>query len=328
MRTRLPQVLLTALCLAVLPAIAQMPEGSAAASRAAMRLSPDPLQELMSLGRILEYRGSLAESRAIFRDAVRLYPTNAEANMELGLNLMMSGEADKAASYFYLAIQLEPGLAGNNTRLAKTLMKNGQFDAARRRLILACCLKPEDAEARLTLVFCLNPEGDKASQTWGAFGGYQGRLDKVFNQYEGTLHFRPDAASYDKLGFEFESHGKFVEALLEYREAVRQYPNDASALNNLAWTLTTCPRPDLRNGKVAVQFAAKAVELTGWQQPGFMGTLAAAYAEDGQFSKAVEMATRARDLALSTGQQEVAARNEQLLKLYSAGKTVNSANGP
>ena len=77
-----------------------------------------------------------------------------------------------------------------------------------------------------------------------------------------------------------------------------------------------------------MQLASKAVELTGQQQPVFIGTLAAAYAEDGQFAKAVEMANRARDIALLKRQPEVAAINEQLLKLYSAGKAVGLTNGP
>jgi hypothetical protein len=77
-----------------------------------------------------------------------------------------------------------------------------------------------------------------------------------------------------------------------------------------------------------VDLAGKAVELTGRQQPVFMGTLAAAYAEDGQFAKAVETASLARNIALSLHQPEVAAINEELIKLYSAGKAVGLTNGP
>jgi tetratricopeptide (TPR) repeat protein len=122
--------------------------------------------------------------------------------------------------------------------------------------------------------------------------------------------------------------GRFAEALQEYREAVRLYPNDPMALNNLAWSLAVNHRQELRNSKEAVQLASKAVELTGWQQPVCIGTLAAAYAEDGQFAKAVEMAEKARDIALLTYQLKVAEINEQLLKLYSAGKAIGSTNGP
>jgi hypothetical protein len=70
----------------------------------------------------------------------------------------------------------------------------------------------------------------------------------------------------------------------------------------------------LRNGREAVQFASKAVELTGQQQPICIRTLAAAYAQDGQLAKAVEMAKKARAVALLAGMVEEAAINEQFIK--------------
>jgi hypothetical protein len=125
-----------------------------------------------------------------------------------------------------------------------------------------------------------------------------------------------------------EMAGKFAEAVQVGREAVRLYPNDPVALKNLAWNLAASPRRDLRNGREAVQLASKAVELTDQQQAVFIETLAAAYAEDGQFAKAVETAKQARDVALLDRQVEVAMKSEQLLKLYSSGKTIGSMNGP
>ena len=68
--------------------------------------------------------------------------------------------------------------------------------------------------------------------------------------------------------------------------------------------------------------------MTGQQQPDFIEILATAYAEDGQFAKAVEMAKKARDIALLMRQPELAVANEQLLKLYSAGKAIGLTNGP
>jgi Flp pilus assembly protein TadD len=138
----------------------------------------------------------------------------------------------------------------------------------------------------------------------------------------------PELQTRMELAIQLDKAGKFAEAVQAYREAVRLHPNDPVALNNLAWSLAANSRQELRNGREAVQLASKAVELTGQQQPVFIGTLAAAYAEDGQFAKAVEMANRARDIALLKRQPEVAAINEQLLKLYSAGKAVGLTNGP
>lgn len=131
-----------------------------------------------------------------------------------------------------------------------------------------------------------------------------------------------------ELADQLNEAGKLAEAVQEFREAVRLYPNNPTALNNLAWSLAVNPRRELRNGREAVQLASKAVELTGQQRAVFIGTLAAAYAEDGQFAKAVEMAKKARDVALLKFQPEVAVKNEQLLKLYSAGKAVGLTNGP
>jgi dihydrodipicolinate synthase/N-acetylneuraminate lyase len=56
----------------------------------------------------------------------------------------------------------------------------------------------------------------------------------------------------------------------------------------------------LRDGREAVRLASKAVQLTDSREPIMIGTLAAAYAEAGQFTNAVEMAKAAEFLALIT----------------------------
>jgi len=58
-------------------------------------------------------------------------------------------------------------------------------------------------------------------------------------------------------------------------------------LNELAWRWATAAIPEARDGAAAVRFAQKAVELTNRKDPGLVDTLSAAYAETGQFEKAV-----------------------------------------
>ena len=58
--------------------------------------------------------------------------------------------------------------------------------------------------------------------------------------------------------------------------------------------------------KEAVRLATRAVELTDGRRPGFIGTLAAACAQAGQFPEAVKMAATACNLARVTGQTEEA----------------------
>jgi Flp pilus assembly protein TadD len=76
----------------------------------------------------------------------------------------------------------------------------------------------------------------------------------------------------------------------------------------------------LRNGAEAVRLAERACELTQHRAPVLLGTLAAAYAEAGRFQEATETAEKARALALSVGQKQVAETNAKLLDLYRAGK--------
>jgi hypothetical protein len=65
-----------------------------------------------------------------------------------------------------------------------------------------------------------------------------------------------------------------------------------------------------------VQLAERACELTHYGQPLFIGTLAAAYAEAGRFSEAVETAKRALDLSVAQNNKPLAVAIQARLKLY------------
>jgi 4-amino-4-deoxy-L-arabinose transferase-like glycosyltransferase len=149
-------------------------------------------------------------------------------------------------------------------------------------------------------------------------------------ELEAALEANPgDAKAHAQLALLLERQAKLAEAIAHFREALRLAPDDPAVLNNLAWVLTAARAPELRDGNEAVRLARRAVELTGRREPMLIGTLAAAYAETGQFSNAVETAQAACDLAAAAGQKEVATMNRKLLELYRAGKTIQSmTNSP
>jgi len=122
--------------------------------------------------------------------------------------------------------------------------------------------------------------------------------------------------------------GKIEAAIQTYRQALAVDSNNPVVLNDLAWILTAANKPELRDGQEAVRLATKAVELTHRREPILIGTLAAAYAETGQFTNAVEMANNAVALALVTGQEDVAGKYFKLRKLYAAGMTLSTALAP
>ena len=63
-------------------------------------------------------------------------------------------------------------------------------------------------------------------------------------------------------------------------------------MNSVAWLMATCPEEKARNGKRAVELAKQALDLEK-NSANHMDTLAAAYAETGNFEEAVSWQERA-----------------------------------
>ena len=139
---------------------------------------------------------------------------------------------------------------------------------------------------------------------------------------------KPGVADEMQLADRSQMDGDVRAAIQHYRKALAIDPDDPMVLNNLAWLLATAGKPELRDGPEAVRLATRAVELTDGRWPVFFGTLAAAYAQTGQFSKAIQMTDAAFNLARATGKTDVAAQNAKLRRLYTAGKTIGAAVSP
>ena len=66
----------------------------------------------------------------------------------------------------------------------------------------------------------------------------------------------------------------------------------------------------------AIGLARLACEQTSYGQTAFVGTLGAAYAEAGQFERAVTASERACKVAASLGRTKLLARNQQMLEQF------------
>ncbi|MDB6125664.1 MAG: Tetratricopeptide repeat protein [Pedosphaera sp.] len=146
-------------------------------------------------------------------------------------------------------------------------------------------------------------------------------LSEAFDYDTKALQFNPDhaGAHYD-LGFILIMQGKVAQGLPHLRDAVRVQPDMLPALDSLGWVLATYENPRLRNGKEAVQYAKTAVSITEEKDPKFLDTLAVAYAETGQFQDALATAQKAMNLAMATGQRDLASEIQAQLPLFRAGR--------
>lgn len=126
-----------------------------------------------------------------------------------------------------------------------------------------------------------------------------------------------DARFYFGRAWSKQHVGDLAGAIDDYRRDVALDPGDAKAHNNLAWLLATAEPPSLRDGRQAVAAGLRANELTEWTNSVYVGTLAAAYARNGDYAKAVEMHLRAGQLV---GPRSSSPSADQRLALYRSGK--------
>jgi tetratricopeptide (TPR) repeat protein len=147
----------------------------------------------------------------------------------------------------------------------------------------------------------------------------KGRLADAMKHWEAALEIVPVLPEVQcRIASALGQKGDFAGAIARYRLALESNPNLHEALNNLAWMLATCPDASLRNGVEAVKLALQACELTRYERPIMIGTLAAAYAEAGRFDEAVATARRAIATARADNEPDLAESNTKLLEEYQA----------
>jgi Flp pilus assembly protein TadD len=188
-----------------------------------------------------------------------------------------------------------------HNNLGGILNKLGRNEEARSHLEEAIRLKPDYPQAHGNLGFVL----------------YQlGQLDRARAEVDTALQLSPD---YEPARIALASillrRGQVAEALRQFNWAQRLNPGNAEVYNNQAMIWASSSEASLRDGLRAVRAATRANELTGWKNPDFLDTCAAAYAEAGDFVRAVTCQTKAIDLASNESQKN---DFRLRLKLYEA----------
>jgi tetratricopeptide (TPR) repeat protein len=141
-----------------------------------------------------------------------------------------------------------------------------------------------------------------------------GEFDTAIDDFDQAIRVNP------RLGLVFASRGEawhakgdYEKALADFDEAIVPKTGEA-AFNSRAWLRATCPDEKFRDGAKAIEDATESCELTDWMNAEFLDTLAAAYAEAGNFDEAVELQKRAIEHAPENN------GFENRLKLYQEAK--------
>jgi tetratricopeptide (TPR) repeat protein len=124
----------------------------------------------------------------------------------------------------------------------------------------------------------------------------QGRLDEAIALYRKTIESNPRSVyAYWGHAEALEAQGKLDEAIALLREASESRPDDTDFLNELAWRLATCHRPELRLPSRAIELGKKAVALAP-RQATYWRTLGVAEYRAGHWIDAVGALTESMSL--------------------------------
>ena len=270
--------------------------------RKAIEIKPNYTKAHNNLGAYLASRGQIEEAIVEYQKVLDVKPNDAEAHSNLGLALANRGQFDEAIAHYERSLKTNPRRAETHNNLGLALSRQGHLDAA-------------IASYRQALE--LNPDYAQAHNNLGAALATRGQMDEAVTHFNNAVKLDPGNSKFrqnrDTAVAEWEASRQ---ALARQRELLRSRPNDLALLNNIAWTLASNPNASLRNGTEAAELAQRAVQLSDGREPVILGTLAAAYAETGRFSLAVETAHKALELATRQNNRPLAESIQAKIPLY------------
>ncbi len=260
------------------------------------------------LGLAWNEQGDRERALLWYQRALEVAPENPAAHFNAGEVLLSLEREEEARAHLEHAARLEPAYA------ASSFAKLGEYHAAHGDLAGALEL--------LERARGIDPLDSTVAYDLGLVLRQLGRLDEAEAAYREALKLEPrHADARNNLGFLLANTGRPEEARQEYERALALDPDFVRARVNLARLFATDER--MRDGRAALVHARAAFELAR-DDVSVLETLAAAHAANGDYAEALRVAQELKARMDAQGDRAGAARLEEALAKYRAGKPLDA----
>jgi tetratricopeptide (TPR) repeat protein len=257
------------------------------------------------LARMAADRGDHARDIELCRKSLEARPAWGPAYYDLGIALRDAGQRDESLAMLGEAARIRPDNPLPHRALADLLFTEGRKDEGVEEMAEVLRLTPQDAPARR----------EYASMLWDV-----GRYGDVIDECRRILETEPeDAGIHFLLIRALVGRREYVEAWALLRSAVTRFPEDGRFIMFYAWVTATCPDDRFRNGGEALRVTGEILRQAG-PTARLLEARAAALAEVGRFSEAVEIAQKALRLAADGGDAESLERMQRRIEGYRMGR--------
>jgi protein O-mannosyl-transferase len=260
------------------------------------------------------------DSETLWRTTIDRNPSCWMAETNLGSELLERGDIDGAIPHLEKSLRLKFDALESHNSLTSALFRKGDADAAIAEAHVALNFDPNNGETYAVLGMALMTKGqlDEAiaqlSKAVEILSNYsQPHYSKAVETLSNYSH-----AHYN-LALALAEKGETLDAIAHYEKAIEAQPEMLEALTNLAWIFASSSDANIRNGPKAVQLAEKASRLTNDTNPVVLRTLAAAYATNESFDKALETSRRALQFAQEQRNSELTETIRREMSLFEAG---------
>jgi tetratricopeptide (TPR) repeat protein len=270
--------------------------------RHALDVTGDNVVARVSFCDALLYGNKLDEAAAEAREILQMWPANAHALGMLGISLAWQGRADEALPYLFAASESNTNVFRLHYNLANVLFQKGKVDEAIAHYRKELEANPDFAECQNDLANALLRKG---------------QFDEAVSHLQKALELNSNYAdARNNLGMALSQKGDTRDAIAQWNKTLQIQPDNIDANSNLAWALATFPDASIRDGTKAIEFAKRALQISGGKNARIWRLAAAAYAENGRFPDAIEAAQNALRLADAEGNSSLARTLEMNIVLF------------